>query len=186
MSTSLAGQLHAQERISDKDVWRQDDSRSSPSGGELAEKTPHPRTWKYHFPDGAIGIRLRTDPPGWLKPTFERLGRLLEMPANWDSYGAVPIDPYRVLAALNLLVLLMRDDTPAPAVVPTSRGGTQLEWHTRGIDLEIEALSGHRLVVFFEDSSSGEEWEGQVSMFDLGRVADYISRLSWSARAEGP
>ncbi len=58
-----------------------------------------------------------------------------------------------------------------PFVVPTSGGGIQFEWHTRGIDLEVEVVQPGRIVALFADSRTGEEWEEETKDFSLLREA---------------
>jgi hypothetical protein len=55
------------------------------------------------------------------------------LPPGWDSYDGAPTSQAAAVAALRLLSVL----TTAPAVVPCSDGGVQLEWHTQGVDIEI-------------------------------------------------
>ena len=114
------------------------------------------------------------DPP-WLQPTVQALEELLMLPAGWDSYGARPVDPQHALAMVHMLYGIMRDTSPAPSVVPTNRGGVQVEWHRGGIDLEIETLSPHRFLVSYEDADS--EWEAEI-ISDWTRLGPVISRLS--------
>jgi len=78
---------------------------------------------------------------------------------------------------LQVLALVMRDDTPVPSVCPTNRGGVQVEWHERGIDLEIETLSAYTLGVSFEDSLTGTEWDREVDA-DLSPLISCIADLS--------
>jgi hypothetical protein len=113
----------------------------------------------------------------WLRRALESGCRLLELPPNWDSYGAAAITPQSVVSALNLLIRLMDDDTPEPQIVPTPSGGVQMEWHTRGIDLEIETLGGGRFGAFFEDARTGATWEGDVEVAD-SRLSDAIRALA--------
>jgi hypothetical protein len=81
------------------------------------------------------------DNVGWFDSTVQALKNMLSLAANWDSYGAPPIDPITLSSALEFLCDAIQDDTPAPSVVPTSHGGIQIEWHTQGIDIEVEFLS---------------------------------------------
>ncbi len=104
-----------------------------------------------NFRDGKFVITVAGTPPESLLPTIQSMGHLLNFPPNWDSYGAQVVDSTRFIAALRLLSQIIRENTPAPSVVPTSQGGIQFEWHMRGIDLEIEVLSQQRQNVFFED-----------------------------------
>lgn len=95
------------------------------------------------------------EPPVWLPDLLAEIAELGQLNENWDSYGARRIDPRCVEAAVNLLHAVLDVATPRPTVVPTSRGGVQLEWHRGGIDLEIEIQSPARMNVFFEDEQEG-------------------------------
>ena len=121
-------------------------------------------------------------PPVWLESTNDALRELLALPPNWDSYGAAPIHVESVMAAIDLLRAIMRDDTPAPAVVPTPQGLVQLEWHRDGFDLEIEVQSLGTYSAYFENSHTGETWENEIN-WDLSRLIDCISALSPTRRA---
>jgi hypothetical protein len=122
-------------------------------------------------------IERENKEPAWLMPVIKVMGELLSLPENWDSYGARRISPEATAFALQLLSETMRADTPVPAVVPTSRGGVQLEWHTRGIDLEVEIKSPGRLYVSYEDHRHNVEWEGELTS-NLTRLADFFSEFS--------
>jgi hypothetical protein len=78
----------------------------------------------------------------------------------------------------------MSDETPAPFLVPTSSGGIQMEWHLKGIDVEIETLSGHSLAVYFYDSINGVEWQKEVTS-DWTIIGDVLSCLSTQSTALG-
>ncbi|HVX60814.1 MAG TPA: hypothetical protein VHC19_09435 [Pirellulales bacterium] len=116
-------------------------------------------------------------PPKWLEATSTALCDLLALRANWDSYGAPPIHAQSVVASIDLLRAIMPHDAPAPAVVPTSRGHVQLEWHRDGIDLEIEVRSLGKYLTFFESSKTGETWEREIA-WDLSPLTHCISELS--------
>jgi len=99
---------------------------------------------------------------------------LLQLPGGWNSYNAKQIRKQNVTAALNLLDRIMRPGTPAPIVVPTVRGGVQLEWHTKGINLEIAIDSEDDISFFAEDIRTGEVPE------DLNEslLTEWIDRIS--------
>ena len=73
---------------------------------------------------------------------LRQLAALATLPDGWDSYGARPIAPAATEEARRLL-WLMDDPSQAPSVVPTSRGGVQLEWaHPHGLGSEVEIEIG--------------------------------------------
>ena len=122
-------------------------------------------------------IEVSGDEPLWLPPVIEEFMALLRLPPNWNSYGAQQIDPKTVQFALEILLATMRPDTPRPILVPTSRGGVQLEWHTRGVDLEVEILEPGRLRVSYEEQRGGTEWEAELTS-NLAPLVEPIARLS--------
>src|SRR5579864_1910144 len=83
---------------------------------------------EYPLPHGKLVLGVRGEAPNWLQPTLKTLGQLLTLSRDWDSYGGRPVDPGCAWAAWRLLLALMREDSPVPSLVPTSRGGVQIEW----------------------------------------------------------
>lgn len=122
------------------------------------------------------GLPSEASTPEWLSPVVERLSALLALPSDWDSYGAKPVDPQLALTALKLLGRVMHNDSPSPSVVPTSSGGLQLEWHARGIDVEVAIASPHDVHLSFEDASGA--WEKRLSN-DLSPLAKAIAQISF-------
>jgi hypothetical protein len=136
-----------------------------------------PRRTEVHVSEGRIVIKGEDKEPAWLGPTVQALIEILDLPENWDSYGARPINQETVLFALQLLDETMQAETPPPRVVPTTRGGVQLEWHTRGVDLEIEIQAPGRIYASYEDHRSGDEWEEELTT-DLTCLSNALSELS--------
>lgn len=165
-------------RLTDHD-WRASNTTSPLSvwatlTGVMATR----RDLRYPFQGGEFVVELVGDSlPAWVEPTLQSLGRLLQLESNWDTYGAPRLQPDCVAAALELIFSALPDEAPVPSVVPTSRGGLQIEWHTRGVDLEVEFLSSTRVHGLFEDSRTGSSWEKDLS-FDLGPLVEAISTLS--------
>ena len=100
--------------------------------------------------------------------------KLLQLPVGWNSYNAKPIRGENLGAALSLLNRVMRPGTPAPIVVPTVRGGVQLEWHTRGINLEIAIDAADDINFFAEDIRTNEVPEN----LDEASLAPWVDRIS--------
>lgn len=89
--------------------------------------------------------------PGWLVRVVNQLKALQFLQFNWDSYGGVPMRSLILRSAANLLCEMAGQRTPVPSIVPTSDGSVQVEWHTRGIDLEIKWITPMRVHVCLED-----------------------------------
>lgn len=122
-------------------------------------------------------LEFDEQPPGWLMTAIERITSLGKLRTNWDSYGARPVDPRCAVAAIDFLLVAVSESMPLPSVVPTSRGGIQLEWHCNGIDLEIEFSSPTKIRLAFEDLQTGATDE-QPIRDDYWPVAKYLQRLS--------
>ena len=165
------GMLTAAER------WVHSAPSTAPRASTLTGAVFGLQRMRFPFSGGEFVVEIEGAPPTWVTPTVNALGRLLAMPRNWDSYGARPIDPASVGAAIELAFSLMTDSTPTPAVVPTSGGGVQLEWHTRGIDLEIEIRSPSRISACFEDQRTHTAWDAE-QLYDFGRLRDALRELA--------
>jgi len=63
----------------------------------------------------------------------ERFAEISKLEANWDSYGASPIDRRAIESARRVIAALSH----SPQIVPTTSGGIQLEWHRDGIDFDL-------------------------------------------------
>ena len=163
--------------LSDKDWEAANTTATLPIEATLTESPPGSQEFRFPFDGGKIVIEIRGNPPAWVEQTFRSLAALLRLGPGWDSYGSPPVDPNCVVAAIRMAITILRDDSPIPSVVPTSRGGLQLEWHCGGIDLEIEFLSATRVFGYFEDQLTGTVWEKDLA-FDLQPLVDAISTLS--------
>ena len=108
--------------------------------------------------------------------TISKLIELLELPSGWNSYGARQIRKENVNVAVGLLGRIMRPGTPPPIVVPTVRGGVQLEWHTRGLNVEIDISSPEEVSFFAEDIRAAEDpIEEELDEYSLSRWIDRLS-----------
>ena len=114
--------------------------------------------------------------PAWQRPTVESLQDLLQLPRNWDGYGASQIQEQIAQKALMVLVEVMENNAPAPSVVPLSDGGIQVEWHRQGRNLEIEFPAGEAPGFYYYEDDSESESEGQVSR-SYDRIQAYLANL---------
>lgn len=115
--------------------------------------------------------------PAWFPAVILDFADLLTLPADWDSYGARALDARTVNCAMSLLSQVMQSSTPPPSLVPTSSGGVQLEWHRKGIDLEVVINPGEETEVSCEDRNQGREWAGPASGH-LNDLRQLLSRLT--------
>ncbi len=151
--------------------------RESATLPERATLTARTRVTRLPFDGGMLVIEIPVTQPPWVDPTLRALGEILALRSNWDSYGANPVDPHTAAAVVGLCLETMRSDSPAPSIVPTSRGGVQLEWHTRGVDLEVEIASPGSIHGYFEDHREKSSWDGELT-FNLRPLFDALAKLS--------
>ncbi len=119
---------------------------------------------------------LETPFPAWLKPTIQAFIDLLQLPQNWDGYGAVQVREQLAQQALMVLVEVMENDAPSPSVVPLSDGGVQIEWHRRGLNIEIEFPADEAPGYCYYEDDGDLESEGRVSR-NYERIQAYIATL---------
>ena len=127
----------------------------------------------FHRP---ASLTCEPEVPAWQGPTVESLLDLLQLPKNWDGYGAIQIQEQLAQKALMVLVEVMENDAPAPSVVPLSDGGIQVEWHRLGRNLEIEFPAGETPSFYYYEDGSELESEGQVSR-SYDRIQAYLANL---------
>jgi hypothetical protein len=92
------------------------------------------------------------------------------------SYGGVPVQPSAVKATSAILFAYARPSSPPPTVVPTTRGGIQIEWHTPSVELETSVAPPSCISALFENRATGEEWERDFRS-DLSELAKAIGQL---------
>lgn len=168
----------AREALSDA-AWRGKDVYSARvvEAGALSWRGPYQLIVRLLESGTKLTLETEGEEPEWLMPVFSALSELLALSPSWDTYGAPCVDPRSVASALETLSWVMKSDTIVPTVVPTVQGGVQLEWHTRGIDLEIEVSPLGGSSVCFHDRQDDAEWEGELR-FNLSRLQGVVLRLS--------
>jgi hypothetical protein len=77
--------------------------------------------------------------PWWASAVEERLQQLDVLEADWNSHGADAPEPGSMLLAVRVIAALLgtQPGRSLPQIVPTRRGGLQLEWHFPDHDIEI-------------------------------------------------
>src|SRR6476469_8907832 len=87
----------------------------------------------------------------WQIEVVNALTQLATLQQGWDSYNAPPLRRDAGHFALEILQSVMRPRTPVPQIVPSSSGGVQLEWHERGVDLELHVTAPYMCEMWFHD-----------------------------------
>lgn len=115
-------------------------------------------------------------PPDRLLRLIEKIASFSDLAPNWDSYGALTINPLCIVASVQFALQVIGPEISIPFAAPTVGGGVQLEWHRRGRDFEIYVESPSKISAFFSDDDSGEELSFDISdHFDQLRM--YLDRM---------
>lgn len=102
--------------------------------------------------------------PAWVQRKKQQLQAMVDLPSNWDSYGAQTPTAEAVGEAQVLLLWLAVAGVPPPDVFPTVDGGVQIEWHIHGLNAEVlVAPAADEARVYYHDLRTGEEWERLLS-----------------------
>ena len=114
------------------------------------------------LPDGHESMAMVFgNPEPWLPALRLKLASVKALPAGWDGPNSVAVDP-RLIA---LVERVLRDSLVGianprlPFVVPTSDGCVQIEWHRRGMDVEVFFGRDGEVSAFVEDQGAGAEVE---------------------------
>ncbi len=132
----------------------------------LTDVTPQPLLRaELKTQEGLLLIEIRRE-PGWVYPTLHSLNQLTALLEDWDSYGARPIRRRVIMMTIDILNRIMRDESPAPCIVPTVDGGAQLEWHRAGIDFEITIGGGGNVSASYAEVDGADPWEDDGADFE--------------------
>lgn len=115
----------------------------------------------------------------WQDVLLDQIMNLKKLSHGWDSYSAPRIDLDAMGFALIVLNNIMESNTPLPQVVPSSVGGIQLEWHERGIDLEIHVTGPYEGEIWYQDHTQPDK--GPVSdeiTIDFSQIQSFVTELT--------
>jgi hypothetical protein len=114
-------------------------------------------------------------PAAWLKQKERAMQGLRNLPANWDSYGAAPVDRFAIERAVLALRQIARITVEEPSVSASPSGTPLLVWvsDTKNVEVELEFLSNGKIVFSLTDLlDSGRDNEGVVR--SLRELVDLI------------
>lgn len=111
----------------------------------------------------------------WQVEALKRLAGLTNLPANWDTYGSIPISDPVLDAATELVRGASFDAAPIPRVVPVSGGGVQLEWSKGSRELDIQVTPELKFEIVARDG----EWieEGAAPALNAASMSLLLSWL---------
>ncbi|SRR5579871_3252588 len=109
-----------------------------------------------------------------------QLEEFTRYPVGWNSYGAPPLRSDTKDFALSVLSSILKPRTPLPHIAPSSTGGLHIEWHEKGIDLELHIIAPYDCDVWFCDSrtSNAPPISGKIANADFGVLGEAIDLLT--------
>jgi len=109
-----------------------------------------------------------------------QLKEFTQYSVGWDSYNALPLRHDTAAFALSVLNSVMKSQTPLPHVAPTSDGGLQLDWHEKGIDLELHIAAPYDCDLWFRDNhdSNAQPISIKLANADLSPLTAAIDLLT--------
>ncbi len=121
-------------------------------------------------------IALRASPPPWLQGHLAQIDQMRDLRANWDSYGALPVDLDSIALAKSLLSQLAYVDTlEAPTVTASSAGNVAFCWDDgeRSLDLEVRP-DGILEYAYLNESQPALDEEGETCDEDALTFLAYL------------
>lgn len=148
--------------LSESDWKLLDTSRVA--GSWSARLSDHPRdAMTIPGQEGGLLIEFEGTKPWWLDEAVASLDRIVNLPDDWDGYGGRRPTLMAAKQALEILDEVLSPGVPLPSIVPTNRGGIQLEWHRQGFDLEVEIMPDHSISAYLDDPGGRGEQEWDLS-----------------------
>jgi hypothetical protein len=180
VTSSLATDRLGRKALSDRD-WKLVGPKVFVSHG-LSEEVPTSNLvfGAFYTPepthDDSVTVSVPDSAVERMEAALARIKGLASLEPNWDSYGAVPLQRGAVLHTIRLVAAILQNEgVPLPAIVPTSEGGLQLEWHRGRATLEMEVLPDRTVEVFFL-MPSGRTWEGKLAN-NQWRLETFLTQL---------
>jgi len=106
--------------------------------------------------------------------TLREINSLLRLAANWDCYGARPIDGEIVDSATQFVRNLSHEMIEKPRVIPLTHGRMQFEWNRGPKSLEIEFEEPGKVHFLKCDDDQGIADEGVILAADEVKLADLL------------
>lgn len=118
----------------------------------------------------------------WRDEVKARLDRLVDLETGWDGYQGRPVTFQNAYFTMQMLESACYADALTPQIVPGSDGDLQVEWHTRGGDIELHVRAPND-VHAWRHRADAEDDEELYLTNDFVSVADWIKELTESSLA---
>ena len=109
-----------------------------------------------------------------IDPILADLGAIAGLEGAWNSCGAKAIENENLAAAVQVMLSCLPEGALLPQVVPTTRGGLQLEWHTETVEIEVY-INNLSDISFFASDRKGMEEELTLNPETEGALSRWIS-----------
>lgn len=129
---------------------------------------------------------VRNPDYAWSERVMSKLGELVNLPIGWDGYRGRGVEFSIAYFAANLLQNIYVPGAPCPSLVPGSDGSVQIEWHSHGLDIELDILGVNQVNCIKVEVASGEDEEANLTTdFKIvrGWVEDMAGRGSNAVNA---
>jgi hypothetical protein len=155
---------------------------------ELDFRNAEPVSWNPALDRGAISVSQEKreatlidwplPEPEWKPAVEERLRRLQAYSRGWDGYHGRPPKPSVIAFTRNILQSVMKSNVRAPAIVPLSGGGLQLEWHMGGMDIELAIYAPFNAELSADFSDGRQPVEEVTLSTDFKLLGDLLAELA--------
>jgi hypothetical protein len=116
--------------------------------------------WRNTQPD--VQILTLNGPAVWDVETTWRLNELTRLRLGWDGYSSVPVKQEAADFVKTVLYRVMAPHIPAPAIVPISGGGVQIEWHSPTFEIELAIRRPYDAELYANLENGAEPIETQL------------------------
>lgn len=112
----------------------------------------------------------------WARDLLAKVDEFGRLPSGWDGRNSPGIGGEVLAVARQLLVrAAASDEMPRPHVAPVPGGGVQVEWHLKGVELELEVLPSLE-VSYLRTVGEAEDY-GVVRVERMKAVGDLVQCL---------
>ncbi|MEQ8852908.1 hypothetical protein [Gimesia sp.] len=120
----------------------------------------------------------RNEPVQWLQQCIINIWKLRDLPANWDSYGAKPVNPDSIQFAMEVMNALSSiTGVSCPRIAASPAGNVALSWdledYTRELDVELDPNRVIRYA-YIDEENSTKDCEGVAKNLDV--IAQFLTQ----------
>ncbi len=122
-------------------------------------------------------VTVLANPVSWLSNALEDVAGIAALPPDWDGHRSPQLGENERECAVDILASINYETLPAPAIVPVSGGGIQLEWQYAGRELELEIVAGSKSLLFLKVDKDETAEEGCYPIADRNKTQELLHWL---------